>query len=375
MRRADLLIVGGGPAGAAAALRAKQLRPEWQVVVLDKDEFPRDKVCGDGIGPHAVAELASLGAHRAVEGRQAVLSIHLEGPNGATATGVPPRAGYVVRRRDFDAAIVAAAVDAGAHVVKERVDSVEATSDGILVNGTWAAPWLVAADGANSRCRRLLGEKGAKGRHLVFAVRGYQPWEQQTFEIRWEKTLYPAYSWRFPLGDGYANVGFGCIKSALDDQGGRTQLWEAAAATCGIDTDEVPLRAHHLPLTSARLSRTHGRVLFAGDAAGLINPLTGEGIYYALASGRIAANAAASGGDVPHEYERGLRHAFGKHFATTSGVAVLANLQRNIDASIRAAARDQLVFDDLVEVAIGDGLLTRRIVTGVARRWASPFRG
>lgn len=363
-QRADLIVIGGGPAGAATALRMRQLSPSSKVVLLDKASFPRDKICGDGLGPHAISELAMLGASEVLSGHEPVTRIELRGPGGARFDGVIPRPGYVIRRFELDAGLINVAQRLGVEVVEERVDTLEASSSEVVVNGHWSAPFVVAADGANSRCRRVLGLGAAHGTHLAFAARGYMKTPQEAIVIAWERGYGPGYSWVFPLGDGMANVGFGGIKDRMPS-GGTKALWRVTAELTGIDPADPSIHAHHLPLSSARLQRTSGRVLFVGDAAGLINPLSDEGIFYALASGRIAAHALLTS-DPPKAYEAALSYEFDRHFRDTTLLAALGRkMPGNYDATIDAARNRPDVLADLLEITLGGGRITTRVMSAV----------
>jgi flavin-dependent dehydrogenase len=252
----------------------------------------------------------------------------------------------------------------GVNVVAERLNTLSATSNAIIANDRYKTRFVVAADGANSRVRRIMALEGAPDQHLVFAVRGYMRSNATALELHWEKGHQPNYSWVFPLGDGYANVGYG---QRNDAPGTKRALWEAAADATGIEAQDPSLRAHHLPLSSARLCRSAGRVLFVGDAAGLINPLTGEGIYYALASGRMAGQAAATSQDPPADYERAMQREFRAHFRTTALIHRVQQSPRNLEAMLVAASRSPREFDDLMNIAIGDGVLHARVVSSVVR--------
>lgn len=366
MRHVDVLIIGGGPAGAAAAIRTKQLRPMSSVVLLDKADFPRDKPCGDGLGPHAVAEAVNLGAADLFVGRVPVSNVRLVSPGGAEVVGAPPKPGFVIPRYDFDAGLVSVAQSLGVEVVRERVSSIATQGDVVSVNDRWRAPWLVAADGVSSRTRRLLGGEGGASipfgpGHVAIAVRGYAPCDHHRFTIAWQRRNWPAYSWEFPIGDGRANIGYGyLLASGPKQRPAREELWEVLAETVSLVPDPSTLRAHHLVATTARADVTVGRVLFCGDAAGMINPLTGEGIYYALASGRLAAAALVSE-DPPRAYRRGLAREFGRHFRSTRWAHRAQRLSpRMVDAGVAAAGRNAQTFARLTELAIGNGTLTGR---------------
>ena len=181
-----------------------------------------------------------------------------------------------------------------------------------------------------------------------------------TTEQRW-----PAYAWSFPLGDGRANVGYGELVSGGVNRDGLLAGLDRLLP--GVEADG--LKAHRLPLSTGRPRQPDGRVLLAGDAASLINPLTGEGIFYAVLSGALAGAAAAHGRRRGRGVPRG-RCAGG--WAGTCGTPRPrpgpAAGPRVMDAVFRAAADDQRVFDDVVELGLADGRLTARTLAAAARR-------
>ena len=128
------------------------------------------------------------------------------------------------------------------------------------------------------------------------------------------------------------------------------------------------LRAHHLPLSTHRPIPGRGRVLLAGDALSLINPFTGEGIFYAILSGALAGTAAARAGlGAARVYTEALRRRLGRHLRHSRVASVLGERTWVVDAAVRAAQADQHVFDAIIEVGLGDGLLNRSTVTAIAR--------
>ncbi|HEX2773558.1 MAG TPA: geranylgeranyl reductase, partial [Micromonosporaceae bacterium] len=133
------------------------------------------------------------------------------------------------------------------------------------------------------------------------------------------------------------------------------------------------LRAHHLPLSTRRPPPGIGRVLLAGDALSLINPFTGEGIFYAVLSGAVAGRAAASGGpQAARRYAAALGRRLGTHLRHSSTAAWLARHRSVVEAAVRAAARDRRVFDSVVELGLGDGRLDLRTLAHIARSLARP---
>ncbi|MDQ3431623.1 MAG: geranylgeranyl reductase, partial [Actinomycetota bacterium] len=217
--------------------------------------------------------------------------------------------------------------------------------------------------------RRALGVDRNPPGHLAVALRAYAPAPAGTPEQRLMLTAegWPAYAWSFPIGDGRANVGYGEVLAGAPVS--RARLLARLTELLGIPADALQAcRAHHLPLSSWRPAHRDGRVLLAGDAASLINPFTGEGIYYAVLSGALAGAAALNGAGAGVVYRRALRRQLGRHLRHTTAAAALAGRPAMADAGVRAAAADQRVFDDLVELGLGQGLLTLRTAGRTAGR-------
>ncbi|AEH11160.1 MULTISPECIES: NAD(P)/FAD-dependent oxidoreductase [Protofrankia] len=381
----DLLVVGAGPAGCAAALRALQLRPRTRVVLLDAADFPRDKACGDGIAPHGLDVLRALGVPDAAAGFTPVDRMRLRAPGGAQVATPCPRANYVVPRKIFDARLVAAARERGAVLRRERVRSVAAgggAGEPVVVNGHLRARVVIGADGANSATRRALGIGPNPPEALAIAVRGYadapsadRPPEQL---IEMTDEGWPAYAWSFPIGDGRANIGYGMLRSKLDelhgdDDGGGRAVLHGTLARMLADQPAYPgtLRAHHLPLSTWRPRQPDGPVLLAGDAASLINPLTGEGIYYALLSGSLAGQAAvtAAPGAAGAAYRHALERELGRHLRHITLLAGLAGRHRTLmDAAVAAASHRTELFDTLLEIGLGRGTIPTASLARLAVR-------
>ena len=363
----DVVVVGGGPAGAAAALAARAAG--CSVLVLDRADFPRDKVCGDGIAPEALDVLARLGVDpaRLLDGSPAVPRLRLTSPGGSTVERPMRRPAHVVPRAVLDHRLLTAALDAGAEFRRQTVRRIDVRPDQVRLDGTVVAGVLVAADGAESVVRRALGIPPNRPGHTAIAIRGYAPdpfadpgvQVIATTEQRW-----PAYAWSFPLGDGRANVGYGELVSSGVTRGGLLAGLERLLP--GVAAEG--LRAHRLPLSTGRPELPDGRVLLAGDAASLINPLTGEGIFYAVLSGALAGAAAVHGPDAGRAYRQALRRRLGRHFRHSSTAAWASRWPRLMDATFRAAADAQPVFDDVVHLGLADGRLTPRTLVAAARR-------
>jgi menaquinone-9 beta-reductase len=366
----DVVVVGAGPAGASAALAARRANGDARVLLLDRADFPRDKACGDGIAPHVLDVLTTLGLHRLVEDWEPVSSLELQyGPLNAVRRMRRPA--WVVPRAVFDARLVDAAVTSGVELRRHHVRRVDASPGGVLLDGSIAARVVIAADGAYSVLRRAV-LPGATGTR-AFALRGYAPTPTARLGrqvIRFGRAARPSYAWSFDRGDGWSNVGYGEVCRASRGPMSRTGMVQAMEALLpGTTQDAVSWRGHHLPLSSYRWHQPDGRVLLAGDAAGLVNPLTGEGIYYAVATGVVAGSVAARcpGAQAGSRHRQAVRRLLAAHLRTTAAIARVVALPGVLPAGIRAARAEQQVFDDLVEAGLGRGLLTPAVVTGLLR--------
>lgn len=308
----DVAIVGAGPAGAATACHFA--RAGYRVALLDQRRFPRDKVCGDFVGPAALAELDGLGLFsqqiftNATKIRNGALYI-----NGHKVVGRPfPHIGGLrdhglcIPRMLLDEAIVQTAVASGAHLIEEaQVKGYETDETGVKVfyqqgdsEECLRTRLLIGADGSSSLISRILrGEKPPR-RDRIVAVRAYfEGVEGQTdqADLYVNSASFPGYYWLFPTGSDTANVGVGMPLEACtgtkQQQLGQllTQLIASDPAIgCRLAKAKMRGRIVGWPLATfnPRLAIIANRVALIGDAAGLINPLSGEGIQYALRSAR-----------------------------------------------------------------------------------------
>ncbi len=368
----DLAVVGAGPAGTAAALAARYAAPGLRVALLDRADFPRDKACGDGVAGQVLDRLAEVGVTGLLDDRVPVSRLRLD-RDGTGVERTMSRPAYVVPRRVLDARLVEAARAAGAVPVRHRVRRVALDDPraAVVLDDEIDAEVVVAADGAHSVVRRAVG--AAPGR-MALALRGYAPVPAARAAaqvIAFGTGRRTSYAWSFDRGDGLANVGYGEV---LDDRPAPPR-----AALIARLEDLLPgstrgggdWLGHHLPLSGARWRPPSGRVLLVGDAAGLVNPLTGEGIYYAvatgIAAGRAAARALVSGrpASAGRAYRRAARAHLFPHLRHTAAAARLTRRPSMLDAGLRASARDQRVFDDLVELGLARGRITPAVAGGL----------
>jgi geranylgeranyl reductase family protein len=317
LSRVDAVVVGAGPAGAAAAITLA--RAGRDVVMVDKARFPRDKICGDGLTTGALRLLEGLGLDPATVGSwQAVDDVVVRGPAGHQVSFPLPhgRGTYaaVARRTDLDAALVDRARAAGVTVreghgctgAAEHADRVVVDVEGPDGPGAIEAPYAVAADGMWSPVRKHLGlaTPGYRGEWHAFRQYFTSVGPRAADLVVWfEPDLLPGYAWSFPLPDGRANVGFGIQRGGkvarIQDMAG---IWRELLdrphirEVLGDDaTPESPHRAWPIPARIDEAVLTGRRTLFVGDAAAATDPLTGEGIGQALLTGILAAEAVLGG--------------------------------------------------------------------------------
>jgi geranylgeranyl reductase family protein len=368
--RFDVLVVGAGPAGAAAAMAALSEDPAARVGLLDRAEFPRDKVCGDGVTAGAVAVLRELDATGVLDGLTPIDVLSLTSPGGHTArvrTGEPA---YVVPRRVLDARLREAARGRGAELLTEKVTEIAPAGDHVLVNGRYEAGCVIGADGANSVVRRQLGVPRQPSAHNGLAMRAYAtgargvPRLQAWFGSRTQLSYY----WLFTTGDGPANIGYITFDGSLQPR--RDQLVTAIREQfADLDIDPETLRAHQLPLSTCRPPADHGRVLLAGDAASLVNPLTGEGIHTALLSGALAGRATVRhASDPAPAYRAALQRRLGRHVRHTTAAARAVRHRRSLDATISTMADRPRVAARVSRVALGTGTMSPLAVAAILSR-------
>ena len=371
----DLAIVGAGPAGSTAALAALAERPRARVLLVDRERFPRDKSCGDGIAPNVLDVLGPLGAGDVIAGWTSLQRLELS-CGRRTVSGRMARPAWVIPREVFDARLVDRAVAAGAHLVQHQVREVRVEADAVVLDGRFRARVVVAADGAQSAVRSALA--GPRRGRRAIALRGYAPTAPSRAGrqvIRYsEGRPQPSYAWAFDRGDGLSNVGYGELVSGGRRPSRQLLLDQLEKLLPGTVDHADRWRGHHLPLSGWgwKSEQPDGPVLYVGDAAGLVNPVTGEGIYYAVATGALAgrgAMTAVADGEpltAGRRHRTAVRRLLDRHLQHTWLVARMTRRPAVVEAGIAAAARDQRTFDDLVELGLGHGRLTRHLAASLA---------
>lgn len=371
--RFDIAVIGGGPAGAATAIRAA--RRGASVVVVEKGAHGRDKICGDGLTPRAVAALNELeipldDAHH-IEGLRMIAGKQirqLPWPD----TGRFPNHGAVWPRRRLDAALIDAAAQAGADIRFEtggepiiaddgRVTGIIATSR-CGASTTIEADMVVAATGAPGSVARTLGADRDPDEPFGLAIRTYVESPRHAdrhleacLTIRdGDGNWIPGYGWMFPCGDGTVNIGVGALSTMkgykklnlnhlLDSYRSLvSESWE-------IGPNLERPRAWRLPMSAVR---RHGAGWVAiGDAAGLINPMNGEGIDYGLESGMLAADLFMDDPtSAPAVYDAQVGERFDDFLRTGRRFAFLIGHPTLLRTGLRFAVGTQGIADITLQV-------------------------
>jgi geranylgeranyl reductase family protein len=392
----DVLVVGAGPAGsAAAAWAARQGR---DVVLADAAIFPRDKTCGDGLTPRAVAELERLGLtewlagfarNRGLRAAGFGQELYLPWPGGSL-----PTYGSAVPRTTLDARIRQVAIDDGATGVQDaRAVDVERDGDRISAvvfrhgNGSTArvaCRRLIVADGVRSPVGRLLGRVwhretayGVAARSYVKSGRSDDEWISSHLELRGEEgELLSGYGWVFPLADGEVNLGVGTLATAKRPANislrplmefyarSRAEEWE-------LQGDLRAPTSAMLPMGGA-VSNVAGRNwALIGDAAGCVNPLNGEGIDYGLETGRFVAELIGTS-DLELAWPALLRRHYGEAFSIARRLAGLITVPRMLPTLGPVGMRSQVLMT--VALRVMGNLVTDSDRDLTARAWRAAGR-
>ena len=354
--RTDVLVVGAGPAGSAAAAWAA--RAGLDVVLVDAAVFPRDKTCGDGLTPRAIGELERLGLGDWVRGHTVNHGLRAHG-FGQTLLlpwpgGTLPAYGSAVARTELDDHLRTTAIKAGAHGI-DGLRAVDVRRDGDRVSAVVfrrgeetleiACDRLVVADGVRSPLGKVLGREwhrdtayGVAARSYVDSERSDDPWISSHLELRDEAgDILSGYGWIFPLGDGSINIGVGTL--ATDKRPAKVSLRPLMQFYADERREEFGLSGDLRMPTSALLpmggavSHVAGpNWALVGDAAACVNPLNGEGIDYGLEGGRLVVDLLLEGADLSTAWPAVLREHYGESFSIARRLAGLVTVPRLLPA-------------------------------------------
>lgn len=389
-----VLVVGAGPAGSATAAWAA--RTGREVLLADAATFPRDKPCGDGLTPRAVAELQRLGLGDWLRTQSANWGLRAAGfgqelllpwPGGSL-----PGNGAAVPRTELDARIREVALAGGATAL-EGARAVDVERDGERVTGvvfdragqtfTVRCRSLVVADGARSQLGRVLGREWHRDTVYGVAIRGYvasgrstDPWISSHLELRGAGgELLSGYGWVFPLADGEVNIGVGTLATSRRPADVnlrklirhyadlRRQEWE-------LEGDVRLPASALLPMGGAVSGVAGPNWALVGDAAGCVNPLNGEGIDYGLETGRMVADLLED--DLALAWPATLRTHYGEAFSAARRLAGLLTVPGLLPAAGPVGMRSRALMT--LALRVMGNLVTPEDDDLLARVWRGAGR-
>ena len=381
---ADVLVVGGGPSGAACAYWLAEAGHE--VTLVERKHYPREKTCGDGLTPRSVRQIEDMGLatelshHHRYDGLRSIAfgrTLELRWPT----TPDLPDYGYVITRADLDELVARRAEKAGATVL-EGHEAVAPIVDRGLVRGATildkdngtevdiTARYVVVADGANSRFGRALGTSRNRDYPLGMAIRGYftsprhdEPWIESHLDIRDKAgNVLPGYGWIFPLGDGRVNVGIGLLSTFNQWKAvNTTHLMESfvdyAPKSWGLspETSCGPPTGGRLPMGLSVGPHAGPTYLVVGDAGGAINPFNGEGIAYAYETGRMAARAVhealvTGDGLALAGYDAQLQETYGLYFKVARAFVKIIGHPELMRALVSTGMRSRTLMEWVLRI-------------------------
>lgn len=360
------------------------------MLVIDGQHFPRDKACGDGLTPRAIAELELLGLGPWLNGRVRHRGLRMSGFGADVEIEWPgpsfPPTSSAVPRTELDERIRQVAVDDGAQMLLGvKAVGVEHGSTGratsvTLEDGTAVGcQELIVADGVRSTLGRALGREWHKETVYGVAIRGYvasprtnEPWITSHLELRSPAgEVLPGYGWIFPLGDGEVNIGVGALASAKRpaDAALRPLLshyTNLRRDEWGFDGEPRAALSALLPMGGAVSGVAGPNWMLIGDAAACVNPLNGEGIDYGLETGRLAADFLGTG-DLTHAWPAELHRHYASGFSVARRLALLLTIPRFLPTVGPVAMRSSFLME--VAVRVMGNLVTDDDADWVARAW------
>jgi geranylgeranyl reductase family protein len=388
----DVVVVGAGPSGSACAYWLADAG--WDVVVVEKKEFPREKTCGDGLTPRAVRQLADMDLEGALAGSHRYGGLRAFGFGRSIDMQWPdhpnfPNYGYTITRHDLDGLVAGHAEAAGATLLQGTEVTAPVLDEGATAPGplptltgvtvkekgsgttrTIKARYVVVADGSNSRIGRMLGTSRRRDLPMGMALRGYyrserhdDPFIESHLDIRdAEGNVVPGYGWIFPMGDGRVNVGVGLLSTDQRWKGLNTShLMDAfvdfVPESWGIrpETSLGPPTGGKLPMGLSVGPRAGGNVVITGDAGGAINPFNGEGIAYGYETGRLAAAAlghalSGEGERALIDYDRELTAAYGPYYKVARAFVHLISNPEAMRLCVGLGMHSELLMNQLLRI-------------------------
>ncbi len=405
----DVVIIGAGPSGSNEAISYKKLNPDLKIALVDKAIFPRDKSCGDAFGPGVISALKRFGNEHILEGEPEVVSTTLFGPKNIGIQNYIPEVKnkedsivYVIPRLDLDNRILNLAKEEEVETfegyrfsnffINEESVSVEIENEE-KEKYILDAKLLVGADGANSRVRKSLNLKQNSDWNKAIAIRAYidspnylEIFKERTLMFEINVSAIKGYAWAFPSKGNLLNIGIGVplsvfkkekmdIKNLLDE-------FVKTLESRGVIVENLRMeKSFMLPFASSRPKLAHNRVALIGDAGSMINPMSGEGIFYGMEAGFLLANethqlineSASMLNTGIRKYEKVFNKRFGKHFLSCSLARLVFQSPFMTKRLLNIASLDQHTIDFVVELLFDEANLTTKEILLLGFKFILPL--
>ena len=405
----DVVIIGAGPSGSNAAISYKKLNPDLKIALVDKAIFPRDKSCGDAFGPGVISALKRFGNEHILEDEPEVVSTTLFGPKNIGIQNYIPEVKnkedsivYVIPRLDLDNRILNLAKEEEVETfegyrfsnffINEESVSVEIENEE-KEKYILDAKLLVGADGANSRVRKSLNLKQNSDWNKAIAIRAYidspnylEIFKERTLMFEINVSAIKGYAWAFPSKGNLLNIGIGVplsvfkkekmdIKNLLDE-------FVKTLESRGVIVENLRMeKSFMLPFASSRPKLAHNRVALIGDAGSMINPMSGEGIFYGMEAGFLLANethqlineSASMLNTGIRRYEKVFNKRFGKHFLSCSLARLVFQSPFMTKRLLNIASLDQHTIDFVVELLFDEANLTTKEILLLGFKFILPL--
>jgi geranylgeranyl reductase family protein len=406
----DVIIVGAGPAGSNTAISYKHLNPDLNIAIFDKSQFPRDKSCGDAIGPGVINALKRFGNEHILNGEPEVVSTTLFGPKNIGIQNYIPEVKnkedsvvYVIPRLDLDNRIFDLAKSLDVDSYEEyRYLGFDRTKDKKIAvtfknsygeEETYLTKILVGADGANSRVRKNLNLNQNTDWHKAIAIRAYidspnylEIFKERSLMFEINVSALRGYAWAFPSKDTLINIGIGMPLSLFKKENKNiNEMLNDFVETLesrGVIVDNIRMeKSYMLPFASSRPKLAHDQVALVGDAGSMINPMSGEGIFYGMESGFLLAENTHNFLKNENEkinqgiraYEKSFNKRFSKHYLSCALARLVLQSPFMTQRLLAIASIDQHTIDFVVELLFDEARLTIKEVLLLGSKFLLPL--
>ena len=409
----DVLIVGAGPSGSNTAISYKNLNPDLKVGIIDKAVFPRDKSCGDAIGPGVINALKRFNNEHILDNEPEVISTSLFGPDNIGIQNYIPKVKnkddsvvYVIPRYELDNRIFNIAKDLNVtsledtryinykNIEDEQVLKVEIETSSKEKKFIFTK-LLVGADGANSRVRKSLNLKQNSDLHKAIAIRAYinspnylEIFRERTLMFEINVSALKGYAWAFPSKDDLINIGIGMpLNLFKKDDMDINKMLDSFITTLeskGVVVNNLRMeKSYMLPFASSRPKLSHDKIALVGDAGSMINPMSGEGIFYGMEAGYLLAKETFSSFNSQNEnelnqnlkkYEKKLNQRFGKHFLSCTLARFILQSPFMTKRLLRIASVDKNTINFVVELLFDEARLTIKETFLLTFKFILPFK-